>query len=162
MQPQSHDFGAIGAMYAALSTYPGAWIIATGALTNVSLLFAVYPHLVHSIGGVSIMGGAVGGFFTHAPMGELSERLQLKKHLHRDFTGRLPDDSNTSIEEVARHFRELGILEGTEDLEDERVHLLLQQARVSFGNQSEFAEFNVSRDGDPAIECARLTLARYT
>jgi uridine nucleosidase len=149
-------------MYTALSTNPGAWLIATGALTNVGLLFAVYPHLAHSVGGVSIMGGAVGGFFTHAPMGELSERLQLKKHLHRDFPGQLPDDSNISIVKVARHFRELGILEGIENLDDERVHLLLEQARVSFGNQSQVAEFNVSGDAEPAMECARLTLPRST
>jgi uridine nucleosidase len=138
-------------MYTALSTHPGAWIVATGALTNVGLLFAVYPQLAQSVGGLSIMGGAVGGFFTHAPMGKLSERLQLKKHMHRDFPRRFPDDSEMTIEEVARHFRKLGILEGTEDLEDERVHLLLEQARVSFGNQTEFAEFNVSCNGEPAI-----------
>ena len=46
-----------------------AWIVATGALTNVALLFATFPELVQHIKGLSIMGGAVGGDFTEAPMG---------------------------------------------------------------------------------------------
>ena len=47
-----------------------AWLVATGALTNVALLFATFPELVEHIKGLSIMGGAIGGGFTDAPMGE--------------------------------------------------------------------------------------------
>jgi uridine nucleosidase len=134
-------------MYAALSAHPGrSWLVSTGALTNVALLFAVYPQLADQIAGLSIMGGAVGGFFSHAPLGRMDERLKFRKHLHRDFPGGLPDDSDLTIPQVAKHFRELGILEGTEDIEDEKVHLILEQARSSFGNWSHFAEFNVYYD----------------
>jgi uridine nucleosidase len=128
-----------------VSAHPGkAWIIATGALTNIGLLFAVYPQLAHNIAGLSIMGGAVGGFFTHAPLGRLSQRIHLREHLHRDFPGGLPEDSGMSIQEVAKHFWELGILQSAESLEEEKVHLMLEEARVSFGNWTPFAEFNVS------------------
>ncbi|KAL6713294.1 Uridine nucleosidase 1 [Lecanora helva] len=48
-----------------------AWVVATGALTNVALLFATFPELVQHIKGLSIMGGAVGGGFTDAPMGKV-------------------------------------------------------------------------------------------
>lgn len=46
-----------------------AWVVATGALTNVALLFATFPELVQHIKGMSIMGGAIGGGFTDAPVG---------------------------------------------------------------------------------------------
>ena len=56
-----------------------AWLVATGTLTNVALLFAVFPELAAHIKGLSIMGGAVGGKFTDAPMGsvegEVGERF---------------------------------------------------------------------------------------
>ena len=48
-----------------------AWVVATGALTNIGLLFAVFPELVAHIAGLSIMGGAIGGGFTDAPMGKV-------------------------------------------------------------------------------------------
>ena len=62
---------AVEAMAKALrSTEKGtAWLVPTGALTNTALLFSMYPELVGHLGGVSIMGGAVGGGFTTAPMG---------------------------------------------------------------------------------------------
>ena len=46
-----------------------AWVVATGALTNVALLFATFPEVVGRIKGLSVMGGAIGGGFTDAPMG---------------------------------------------------------------------------------------------
>ncbi len=46
-----------------------AWVVATGALTNVALLFATFPELAEHVKGFSIMGGAIGGGFTDAPMG---------------------------------------------------------------------------------------------
>lgn len=48
-----------------------AWLVATGALTNIALLFATFPELVEHIKGVSVMGGAIGGGFTDAPMGHV-------------------------------------------------------------------------------------------
>ncbi|MCJ1486700.1 Uridine nucleosidase 1, partial [Schaereria dolodes] len=48
-----------------------AWLVATGALTNVAMLFATFPELVIHIKGLSIMGGAIGGGFTHAPLGHV-------------------------------------------------------------------------------------------
>ena len=54
-------------MYSALiGTSPGtAWLVATGALTNVALLFDAYPSLALHLKGVSVMGGAVGNGFSH-------------------------------------------------------------------------------------------------
>ncbi|KAL8782285.1 MAG: hypothetical protein Q9213_005520 [Squamulea squamosa] len=45
------------------------WLVATGALTNVALLFATFPKVADHIRGLSIMGGAVGDGYTDAPMG---------------------------------------------------------------------------------------------
>ena len=60
------------AMYDALMRYPGeTWLVATGALTNVALLFATYPKVATHIKGLSIMGGAIGSGFTDAPMGHV-------------------------------------------------------------------------------------------
>ena len=51
---------------------PGtAWLVATGALTNVALLFATFPSLASHIRGLSIMGGAVGEGFTDVPIGPM-------------------------------------------------------------------------------------------
>lgn len=46
-----------------------AWLVATGALTNVALLFATFPRVASHIRGLSIMGGAIGGKFTNVPLG---------------------------------------------------------------------------------------------
>ena len=58
-------------MYQQLITEPpgSSWVVATGALTNIAMLFAVYPTLVEHIRGLCIMGGAIGAGFTRAPMG---------------------------------------------------------------------------------------------
>ncbi|GLI78120.1 uridine nucleosidase 1 [Penicillium ochrochloron] len=47
------------------------WVVATGTLTNVALLFATFPEVVDHIQGLSIMGGAIGDSFTDAPMSKL-------------------------------------------------------------------------------------------
>jgi uridine nucleosidase len=62
---------AVEAMYAALmSCAPGtAWVVATGAFTNAAALFQTHPDLIAHIAGLSLMGGAVGGGFTPAPLG---------------------------------------------------------------------------------------------
>jgi uridine nucleosidase len=54
-----------------------AWIVATGACTNVALLLSAHPDIADHIAGVSLMGGAIGFGFTDAPMGTLEDR---KKH----------------------------------------------------------------------------------
>ncbi|KAI9703644.1 MAG: Uridine nucleosidase 1 [Candelina mexicana] len=67
------DVNAIVAARTALLSQPNstAWLIATGALTNVALLFATFPEVAQHIKGLSIMGGAIGGGFTDAPMGRV-------------------------------------------------------------------------------------------
>lgn len=47
-----------------------AWLVATGALTNIALLFATFPEVAAHIKGLSIMGGAIGGGFSDAPLGQ--------------------------------------------------------------------------------------------
>ena len=73
-QPSSkavQEPNAVLAMRHALIEQPKgtAWLVATGALTNVALLFATFPELLEHIKGLSIMGGAIGSGFTDAPMG---------------------------------------------------------------------------------------------
>lgn len=51
--------------------YQTAWIVATGALTNIALLIAAFPEVIEHIARLSIMGGAIGGGFSNAPMGHL-------------------------------------------------------------------------------------------
>ena len=48
-----------------------AWLVATGALTNVALLVGTFPEIVGHLKGLSIMGGAVGNNFTNAPLGHV-------------------------------------------------------------------------------------------
>ena len=53
-------------------------MVATGSLTNVGLLFRTFPELANWIRGLSIMGGALGGGFSSAPLGQIAgegERL---------------------------------------------------------------------------------------
>lgn len=66
---------AVDAMAAALrACAPGtAWIVATGALTNIAMLFAAHPDLKAHVAGLSIMGGSVGGGFTPAVMGRVDD-----------------------------------------------------------------------------------------
>ncbi|PFH59803.1 hypothetical protein XA68_11882 [Ophiocordyceps unilateralis] len=61
---------AVDAMAAALRSQPPgtAWIVATGALTNVAALFEQNPDLVHHIKGLSLMGGSFGHGFSDAPI----------------------------------------------------------------------------------------------
>lgn len=46
-----------------------AWLVATGTLTNVALLMAVFPEVAEHIKGLSIMGGSVGDDFSDVYMG---------------------------------------------------------------------------------------------
>lgn len=71
--PPVKDGNAVTAMAAALlaQSEGEAWLVATGALTNVALLFTVFPSVVKHIKGLSIMGGAIGAAFSDAPMGRV-------------------------------------------------------------------------------------------
>ena len=46
-----------------------AWLVVTGPLTNIALLFANFPAVASHIRGLSIMGGSIGDNFTPAPLG---------------------------------------------------------------------------------------------
>lgn len=72
-RPAVTDKNPILAMRDALLAQPAgtAWVVATGALTNVALLFATFPEVAEHIAGLSIMGGAIGGGFTNAPVSRL-------------------------------------------------------------------------------------------
>ncbi|KAF9895389.1 Uridine nucleosidase 1 [Aspergillus nanangensis] len=48
-----------------------AWVVATGTLTNVALLFATFPEVAEHIQGLSIMGGGVGEGFSDAPISRI-------------------------------------------------------------------------------------------
>jgi hypothetical protein len=161
VDPQQHPVGAIGAIHDAVSQHPGRiWIIATGALTNIGLLFAVYPHLAEQIAGLSIMGGAIGGLFTHAPMGKHVDRIPLKKTLHHDIPDGLHHhDANVSSNDIAKSLKEVGVFEGDVDVEDPRLHRIIEEARTSFGNWSPFAEFNVRQMNDSLL--SMLIDSRY-
>ncbi|OCL12462.1 nucleoside hydrolase [Glonium stellatum] len=73
VQPAIEDVSFLDAMYHALATTPAntAWLISTGTLTNIGLLFQKHPDLAGHIKGLSIMGGAIGNDFTDAPMGKV-------------------------------------------------------------------------------------------
>ncbi|KAI4191563.1 MAG: hypothetical protein LQ346_004750, partial [Caloplaca aetnensis] len=69
--PPVEKGNAIIAMRDALLRQPTgrAWLVATGALTNVALLFGTFPEVAEHIAGLSIMGGAIGRGFNDAPLG---------------------------------------------------------------------------------------------
>ncbi|KAL8737365.1 MAG: hypothetical protein Q9181_001740 [Wetmoreana brouardii] len=71
--PPVKDGDAIVAMHEALMAEPAgqSWLAATGALTNISLLFTAFPELAEHIKGLSIMGGAIGDGFTNAQLGHV-------------------------------------------------------------------------------------------
>ncbi|EUC48876.1 hypothetical protein COCMIDRAFT_2329 [Bipolaris oryzae ATCC 44560] len=73
VEPAATDVDHLEAAYRALIATPPdtAWLVSTGTLTNIGLLFQKYPDLASHIKGLSIMGGAVGGGFTDAPMGKV-------------------------------------------------------------------------------------------
>ena len=67
---------AVEAMAEALKAEPAgkAWVVATGCLTNVALLFRGYPELVSHIAGLSLMGGSIGDGFSHASLGQVNDK----------------------------------------------------------------------------------------
>ncbi|KAL3461524.1 Inosine/uridine-preferring nucleoside hydrolase domain-containing protein [Aspergillus heterothallicus] len=68
------DKNPILAMRDALMAQPKGtpWVIATGTLTNVALLFATFPEVAAHIKGLSIMGGGVGEGFSEAPISRIN------------------------------------------------------------------------------------------
>jgi uridine nucleosidase len=73
LEPAAVHVDHLEATYKALIATPAntAWLVSTGTLTNIGLLFQKYPDLAEHLKGLSIMGGAVGGGFTNAPMGKV-------------------------------------------------------------------------------------------
>lgn len=71
--PPVTDKNAILAIRDAILAEPKGtpWLVATGTLTNIGLLFATFPEVAEHIQGLSIMGGAVGNGFTDSPMSRL-------------------------------------------------------------------------------------------
>ena len=69
---KAQDGNTINAMRDALMSCPpnSAWLVAVGPLTNVALLFAMYPEVATHVKGLSIMGGGIGnGFAPHITIG---------------------------------------------------------------------------------------------
>ena len=72
--PRSRPSAIHSAYEALIATAPNtAYVVATGTLTNISLLFAAYPDLASHIKALHIMGGAIGSSFTPAPMGMITK-----------------------------------------------------------------------------------------
>ncbi|KAL8714247.1 MAG: hypothetical protein Q9220_001976 [cf. Caloplaca sp. 1 TL-2023] len=73
--PPVKNANAIMSMHEAIVAQPAGnvWLVATGALTNVALLFATFPKITGHLKGLSIMGGAIGDGFTDAPMGRVQD-----------------------------------------------------------------------------------------
>ena len=76
--PPIRHINAIVAMRTALmaQTEGKAWLVATGALTNVALLFVTFPEVARHIKGLSIMGGAIGDKFSNAAMGHVRSKVE--------------------------------------------------------------------------------------
>ncbi|KAL6231156.1 hypothetical protein BDW75DRAFT_51344 [Aspergillus navahoensis] len=72
-RPPITDKNPILAMRDALMAQPKGtpWLIATGTLTNIALLFATFPEVAAQIKGLSIMGGGVGDGFANVPISKL-------------------------------------------------------------------------------------------
>ena len=54
------------------------WFVATGPLTTTAALLQAYPVLVTHLRGLSFMGGAVGGGFTDAPLGNVKGKTSTR------------------------------------------------------------------------------------
>ncbi|KAM5441228.1 Uridine nucleosidase 1 [Microsporum ferrugineum] len=69
-KPAVTNVSAFVAMREALLSQPKdtAWVVATGTLTNIAILFATFPEVAEHVRGISIMGGAIGGGFSSVPI----------------------------------------------------------------------------------------------
>lgn len=70
---------AVQAMADALGAQaPGtAWLVATGALTNVGALLREHPRLASHLAGLSLMGGSIGEGFSDAPLGQVDGKERI-------------------------------------------------------------------------------------
>ncbi|KAG5950125.1 hypothetical protein E4U53_005452 [Claviceps sorghi] len=70
---------AVEAMYEAIMAQPAgtAWIVATGALTNVGAVLRKYPDITAHIRGLSLMGGSFGDGFSDAVMGMVDNKERI-------------------------------------------------------------------------------------
>lgn len=80
-QPQCEALAkpAIEAMYEAIMAQPAgtAWVVATGALTNVGAVLRQHPDITAHIKGISLMGGSFGGGFSDAVMGMVDNKERI-------------------------------------------------------------------------------------
>lgn len=119
-----------------------AWLVTTGTMTNAALLFAVHPNLVEHIRGLSLMGGGIGNFFTHAHMGRYSEpgRIKISPRVWREYPEGAPD---VSPPELVRLFKEKALMLDVDEVNDEKLAVMLDKQRKVSGNWTPRAEFNV-------------------
>lgn len=75
LTPANTSVPAIDAIAASImATEPNtAWLVATGALTNIASLLRAHPEIATHVKGLSLMGGAIGGRFTDAILGKVGE-----------------------------------------------------------------------------------------
>ncbi|KAI9758342.1 MAG: glycogenin glucosyltransferase [Chaenotheca gracillima] len=70
--PILHKNGMLAMRDALLATpRHTAWLVITGTLTNAALMLSAFPEVSEWIKGVSIMGGAIGGGFSDAPISRM-------------------------------------------------------------------------------------------
>lgn len=130
-------------MYRALIATPkdSAWLVATGAMTNAGLLFALHPDLVDHIKGFGIMGGGVGNFFTHAPMGRFADRVTLSAKIWKEYPHGPPA---LPPMEMLNDFINRGLLvDVPENVDKNDLAMRLKRQQEACGNWTPFAEFNV-------------------
>ncbi|KAJ9608417.1 Uridine nucleosidase 1 [Cladophialophora chaetospira] len=119
---------AILEMKEALFSQPGgtAWLVATGPLTNIALLFATFPSLADHIAGLAIMGGAIGSDFTHVSI--------VKPALfEKGFSSTEPPLTSSTPSKMGQPYLDTA---GT--------------SHARSGNSTPFAEFNIWADPESA------------
>jgi uridine nucleosidase len=140
---------AIVEIKAALMMQPKgtAWLVATGPLTNVAVLFATFPAVAEHIAGLSFMGGAMGGDFTNVSVSAypplLGRVLSIMHVLHRvkavkpSLFDQLPDSAHGSLTS--------NLLKTVDSRAAD-----MNSGPKYFGNSTAFAEFNILADPEAA------------
>jgi uridine nucleosidase len=126
--PKSTDATeGIDAMAAALLAEPAGvpWLVATGCLTNVALLLERHPEIADHLGGLSVMGGAVGGGFTAAVSGEVHGVPRIgNRTVHAEFNILLDPEA------ASRVFENPSLARKTTLVPLDLTHLVLATAEV--------------------------------